>query len=181
MEKQLGKSYQIIEEGKNGRTIGYAEYGEEHGTGVAELGAILKRAKPIDLLIIMLGSNDLQARFKPNAAEITTHMQRLLDIAEQSDTGREGRAPAVLLVSPIAYGDYLDSSPFAMFITQDAPALMSEVRASFKQLARQRGLHYFDASTAVKASCYDKLHMSKEDHLKLAQALTVKVKDIFNI
>ena len=70
LQKLLGPSYRVIEEGCNGRTTVYADPEEGWKCGLTYLCPCLNSHKPIDVVILMLGSNDLKRIFHASAQEI---------------------------------------------------------------------------------------------------------------
>ena len=64
----LGPEFTVIEEGCNGRTTVFDDPLEGWKNGLDYLKPCLNSHKPIDLVILMLGSNDLKDIFHASAA-----------------------------------------------------------------------------------------------------------------
>ena len=62
MQNALGAEYEVLGEGLNGRTTVWEDPIEEHKCGKTHLIPIIKTHQPFDLLIMMLGTNDLKKR-----------------------------------------------------------------------------------------------------------------------
>jgi lysophospholipase L1-like esterase len=106
LQQELGNEYEIIEEGLNGRTTVWddpidADY-DANRNGKAYLGACIKSHFPLDLIIIMLGTNDLKVRYSVTAEDIAKSAGRLAKMVNESDCGIDGKPPKVLLVSPVS-------------------------------------------------------------------------------
>lgn len=98
-EKVRGKGYRIIEEGLCGRTTVFQDPLREGRRGVDLLPVILETHKPVDTVILMLGTNDCKTVFEASAEVIGKGVERLLDQIKQVSPDTK-----VLLVSPIALG-----------------------------------------------------------------------------
>ena len=92
MQVELGPDYYVVEDGVNGRTTAYDDPVMGDKNGLAHLATALKAHKPIDLLVIMLGTNNLKRRFSLTAEEIAQSLLRHLDMATKSDCGPQKRA-----------------------------------------------------------------------------------------
>lgn len=73
LQHLLGRDYQIIEAGLNGRTTGLDDPNKTRSSrnGLTTLTSVLEMNYPIDLVILMLGTNDLKKYFHTTAEEIT--------------------------------------------------------------------------------------------------------------
>ena len=78
LQEKLGKAYLVIEEGLSGRTTVFEDALHESMPAVNVVYPILMSHEPVDLLVIMLGTNDTKERFGVNAAAIGVGMQRLI-------------------------------------------------------------------------------------------------------
>ena len=111
LQKLLGDDYQIIEEAQNGRTIANAdpwEWGCK--CGMDYILPMLESHKPFDLLIIMLGSNDLKAKFHLPAGDIAGSLQNMLMKAKSFLQYQCAISPKILIVSP----PYLDNPSLSL-------------------------------------------------------------------
>ena len=68
LQKALGQDYLVIEEGLSGRTTVFPDPLQESMSGLDAIYSCLMSHEPVDLLIIMLGTNDAKERFAANAA-----------------------------------------------------------------------------------------------------------------
>ena len=100
LAKDLGPSCEIIEEGMNGRTTVWDDPIQGYANGQDYLVPCLKSHRPLDLVIIMLGTNDLKNRFSLSARDIAKGAAVLVGIVFKSDCGVKQAAPKVLLVAP---------------------------------------------------------------------------------
>ncbi len=67
LQKALGDEYYVIEEGLSGRTTVFDDALHEKMSGLDSIYSCLMSHEPVDLLIIMLGTNDCKERFGDGA------------------------------------------------------------------------------------------------------------------
>jgi len=168
---ELGPGHWVVEEGLNGRTTGYDDPDEPHRNGLALLAPILLTHQPLDLVILLLGTNDLKARFRVSAEEIAHGAARLVDEVRASDCGPDGRAPAVLLVCPPPLGR---SMRFAEVFAGGREKSRRLARA-YAAVAGSRGCAFLDAGIHARASDTDGIHLDRDAHLALGGAVAAVV------
>ncbi len=100
LRRALGDAYEILEEGLNGRTTVWNDPIEGYKNGREYLIPCLETHRPLDLVIIMLGTNDLKQRFSLSAFDIAQGAGVLVKTVQQSDAGYAGSPPPVLLLAP---------------------------------------------------------------------------------
>jgi lysophospholipase L1-like esterase len=176
LRDQLGADWWLVEEGCGGRTTVWEDPIEGHKNGAAYLPACLHSHQTIDLVIIMLGTNDLKKRFGLGAADIAAGAGALVDICLKSGYGPNGKAPKVLLLAPPPVGPLQGTRFEEMF--EDAEAKSKRFSAEYEKIADQRGCSFFDVGTVVKTSPVDGVHWAPEEHRKLALALVPIVKSL---
>ena len=97
----LGPSWRVHEEGLPGRTTVHPDPVEGgHLSGLAALPVVLGTHSPIDVLVIMLGTNDLKTRFAVGPAEIATSAERLVSAGRAFCTATGRPVPRILLIAP---------------------------------------------------------------------------------
>jgi lysophospholipase L1-like esterase len=170
----LGEGYTVIEEGQNGRTTVWDDPVEGEKNGLNYLGPCLESHKPFDLIVIMLGTNDLKSRFNVCACEIAESAGRLVKTAMQEEYGRNGDAPKVLLVSPIHTGD-MAKSRFSYMFRSSAMEESKKMAGFFLQIAEELGCGFFDAASVARPDKSDLLHMDAASHKALGSALAGKI------
>lgn len=101
LQNELGNDYDVIPEGLNGRTTVWDDpVRGEYRNGKKYLLPCLHTHKPIDLVILFLGSNDLKYRFNVNSNEIAQSIEMLANIIEKSETGPNMSSPEILVIIP---------------------------------------------------------------------------------
>ncbi len=178
LQKMLGENYHVIEEGLSGRTTVWEDEIEEYKSGKEYLIPCLNTHKPLDLVIIMLGTNDLKKRFSLSAYDISLGAQLLAKIVMKTECGRKGKSPEVLLVSPIEAGD-LECCPFGECFNPQSGAESKKFEYYYKKAAEEIGCHFLSAAEFADPSPIDAIHIEPEGHLALGKAVYQKVLEIF--
>lgn len=176
MAAELGEGWRIVEEGHPGRTTVHDDAIEgEHKNGLRILPALLETHRPIDLVIIMLGTNDFKARFNVSAADVALAVQRLLVTIERAECGPDKMAPQVLLLSPPP----LSEIGFLSDMYAGGAVKSQALAGHLGQLAEDRQIAFLDAGLVAAIDPLDGIHLGMEAHEKLGKAVAEAVRSIF--
>lgn len=170
----LGDAYHVVEEGLPGRTTVFDDPLTEGLSGLAMLAPLMMSHMPLDLLIVMLGTNDTKGRFCVEAGMIAKGMRRLLEKALH--TGAWRGEPKILLVAPTpiipCYSTYDTLGGFG----PGADIKSTQLAPAYQQVAKELGVPFFDAGTVITADETDGVHLTADAHKtlgnKLAELLT---------
>jgi len=166
LQSQLPSEYRIIEEGLNSRTTVFEDPFEAGKKGLGYLLPCLGSHHP-DLVIIMLGTNDLKSRFNVTASDISKGAAKLVELAKNFNPGFMGKAPEVLLISP-AHVLELDNGKEGW----DGAQAKSEQFSHYYELrAKELGCHFLDAAKFIEPCKKEGIHWPPEQHIKLANKL----------
>lgn len=168
---QLGADYRVIEEGLNGRTTVIDELGEPNRNGLTYLVPCIDSHHPFDLIVIMLGTNDVKFRHNRQAADIAESVSLLADIVRSSRYGPGGTAPEVLIVCPPPIGNLTDLD--GIFAGSAEKTL--QMPKYYEWAARRTGSGYLNAGDFIQSSDADGVHFDEENHAKLGIAVARKV------
>lgn len=177
LRDQLGDGYWVIEEGLSARTTVFDDPVEgTHKNGRTYLLPCLETAQPVDLVTLMLGTNDLKTRFAAPAFDIAWGMSQLASSVLTSRFGRNGSSPKVLIISPPKLGKL---TTFAeLFIGGHAKSDLLAVH--YKAHADAFGCGFLDAAEYVNTSDIDGVHFEAAEHKKLGVAVAEKVKEMLS-
>ncbi|WP_305986700.1 SGNH/GDSL hydrolase family protein [Roseibium sp. MMSF_3544] len=178
LQAELGSGFYVIEEGVNGRTTVFEDPTRGDKNGLAHLATVRKTHMPIDILIIMLGSNDLQDRFNMSAEAIGLAMGRVLFEAKRATDDVEGRAPKVLLMSPPPLGDFSGLEYGGLYSNEHGGVQSKRLAGVYAQLAEQYGTAFFDAATVISAGALDAVHFEAAPQADLARAIAAEVRKL---
>jgi lysophospholipase L1-like esterase len=176
LRSELGEGYIVIEEGLNGRTTVWDDPIELDKNGATYLRPCIQTHKPFDLVIIMLGTNDLKTRFSLPTYDIASGAGVLVDIVKKSDTGIGGEAPEVLLIAPPPAVELTDFAE--MF--EDAVEKSGGFARHYRRISNEKGCHYLDAGDHVESSPLDGIHLEVDMHTRLGKAMAAKVREILS-
>ncbi|MCO6451647.1 MAG: SGNH/GDSL hydrolase family protein [Caldilineales bacterium] len=174
LRNHLGEGYHVIEEGQNGRTTVWDDPVERHKNGSVYLPPCLESHKPLDLVIIMLGTNDLKMRFSIPACDIARSAGVLVDIVQKSGSGLNSGSPEVLLIAPPPLAKLTDFAEMLEGGTEKSHKLGEY----YRQTATEYGCHFLDAGKVIVSSDLDGVHFDLGEHKKLGEAVAAKVKEI---
>lgn len=174
LEDDLGEEYLVIEEGLNGRTTVWEDPIEGHKSGKNYLKPCLESHKPLDLVIIMLGTNDLKGRFSVPACDVAEGAGTLAEIVFKSGAGRNNESPDVLLIAPPPIGDLGVFAPWYEGAKQKSKKLGDE----FARVSEERGCFLVNAADHIESSDVDGVHLDETQHKKLGLAVAETVRNI---
>ena len=167
MAGALGPYYEVIEEGLSGRTTVWDDPIEGYKNGYTYLLPCLETHRPLDLVVIMLGTNDLKKRFSLTAYDIAQGAGVLVAAVQKSSVGREAKAPPVLLMAPPPVGRLTDYAE--MF--EDSPEKSKKLGERFRQVAEESGCAFLDTSNVIVSSKIDGIHFDPQQHTQLGNAV----------
>ncbi|NCC12560.1 MAG: G-D-S-L family lipolytic protein [Spirochaetia bacterium] len=178
LSSALGPEYRIIEEGLGGRTTVFDDPLEENRCGLRHLPIMLHSHRPLDLVILSLGTNDCKLMFNTNAKIIAKAVEKLALIVKEYPYGEHYPIPQVLVISPIHSGRGVENSSFFGFDYQ-SHLLSKQLGPAIREMALKNKFLFLDASLVAQSSPIDQLHMDAEGHAALAKAILPLVLDWF--
>jgi len=172
----LGETWEVIAEGLPGRTATSLvdPVMGVHMNGQLGLQIALQSHGPLDVLVIMLGTNDCKTAFGLTADAITGHIAALLAIAQDPMMqNRHGGFQILLLCPPriLETGTYSRSMLGAEEKSAALPAL-------YKALADHHQIGFFDTNTVIASSAVDGIHLTEDAHQGLGYAVAEKLRDL---
>lgn len=178
LARELGADYQVIEEGYNGRTTVFDDPVEGRLSGIKYFGPCLDTQSPLDLVILMLGTNDLKMRFGVSAGTIAHGLNQYLNVLAITPMAG-GKKPQVLIVSPIEISPkYKDHPLFHDMFGEYAVERSQALAAEYQAFAEGAGLSFMDAAKYAQAGDADGIHMTVESHKRLGEAMAQKVREL---
>jgi lysophospholipase L1-like esterase len=174
LARTLGPDYEILEEGLSGRTTVWDDPIEGYKNGYMYLLPCLKTHCPLDLVVIMLGTNDMKKRFSLSAYDIAQGAGVLVTAVQKSDAGREAQAPLVLLLAPPPVSKMTEFEE--MF--EGAYDKSKKLGERFRQVAQELGCAFLDTSSVIVSSQVDGIHFDPPEHAKLGRAIADIINEI---
>jgi lysophospholipase L1-like esterase len=172
MQAALGDSWDLVEEGLPGRTTNRADpVMGAHMDGQLGLRIALESNGPIDLLVIMLGTNDLQTLHAATVDQVVGGLAGLLAIARSEPYQLRHEGFEIMLIAPplvLEQGTFREGLLGAHEKSRDLPFAIA-------QLADHWGVDFLDAGAHIKPSPLDGVHFEADDHITLGHAVAVKI------
>lgn len=173
LQKTLGEDYLILEEGLSGRTTCFEDPIHEALNGLDYIYPCLMSHEPVDLLIIMLGTNDTKERFGASPECIALGLKRLIAKAKAAaDCWKDGK-PSILVVTPQNIDPRYESSEVGGTMGSGCAEKSQGLAKEYKKIAEQMSCAYLDANEVVSVppNSIDFMHLTEEGHRQLADAL----------
>lgn len=185
LQSKLGGEYNIIEEGLCGRRTagdGAQNLAENKAwDGYEYFLPCIRSHVPLELVIIMLGTNDLQIPFDLQPEYTGEMLGKYIEAVEEVSGLRGLEKPPILLISPIAIDPaILNHGYFNEIFGKQSFAKSERLAPIIEAVAKQYNVHYLRAEDYAVASKSDGLHMDRKNHMLLGEAVYNKVvTDIF--
>lgn len=176
MQGILGDEYHVYENALNGRTTVFEDPIEEGRNGKANFDVTLMQNAPLDLIILMLGINDVKDRFGQAPWDIGWGMDLLIQYVKRSACGRDGGVPKILLVPPVQLNDEWGSSLHYTVFSQSSIEKCARLPEIYRFIAERNACGFFDPNGYVNAKGGDGIHMNAENHAILGREISAQVK-----
>ena len=176
----LSGKARAIEEGMNGRTTVFpdpTDGAERNGT--VALPMLLTTHQPLDLIIIMLGTNDIKFANRCRAFDAAMGMGRLVQIIQTFPWIKTASPPQVLIMSPPALCETNDE--FFNDLWGHAIAESKLFGKHYSRVAEEMGVHFFDAGSVARTDPTDGGHLDAQNTKAIGSALAPVVKKILEI
>ena len=174
----LGEGFNCIPAGMNGRTTAFDDPEKPLRNGCKEIDHDLQSHKPLDLVVIMLGTNDMKfVDAKSSADGLEKLIKMVLSVNERFSTSSPVfmDSPDVLIISPIHLRSSYGTSGY------DDIAESRLQAGLFKDLADRYGVDFLDAAQFAEASDIDGEHLTEEGHKALGRAVADKISIIAGV
>ena len=175
LQKALGEEYLVIEEGLNGRTCVYDDPDMDSVNLLRVLHALLNSHEPLELLILMLGTNDAKEKFHTDPTKIAVGMQMLVEDAKTVPCwGAAG--PRILVVAPVPIEEGVTYDDFNAESVKATRGLARE----YAFLSVREGVGFLDAG-GCELTAVDHVHLTRKGHRQLAERIETAVREIMNV
>jgi lysophospholipase L1-like esterase len=178
MSRHLGQRFRIIEEGLSARTTSADDPVDARLNGADYLPTALASHLPLDLVIVMLGTNDTKSYFNRTPYDIATGLSKLVGqiLTSAGGIGTPYPAPKVLIVAPPSLGHIPDPWFQGMFAGGREKTIA--MAAQYKALADFMKVDFLNAGDFTTTDGVDGIHFTPENNAALGQAMAAKVADI---
>lgn len=172
-EKLNQEEYRIIEEGLCGRTTVFEDPLRDGRKGTALLPTLLETHAQVDVITLMLGTNDCKTVFGASADVIGKGISRLLDQIQEYAPKAE-----VLLISPIYLGKKVWQEEYDQEFSRESVTVSRNLQPVYEKIARDRQSEFLPAADHVKCCEADQEHLNAEGHKKFAEVVYRKLQKL---
>lgn len=180
LAETLGNDFEIIEEGLNSRTLtsNDTRVGKEGKNGYEYLIPCLDTHDPIDLVILMIGTNELKATYNKTAKEIGNILEEyFVKTILNRKSQFKNSYPKLLLVTPPLVDEELNYKQRGTNIYLGATKKSKDLNDIYKNIAEKYNCYFLSNDGLITG--IDGVHLTKESHKKLADLLELKIKEIY--
>ena len=175
LEQALDGRARVIEEALNGRTVATDEPSHPNRNGLAMLPPLLETHAPLDIALIMLGTNDSAPCYGLTPGKIAINCSALIRAVRSTLAGAGFGAPTIVLMAPQPLGAL--SAEMALLYA-GGQATSRGLAEAYRTIAQSFGCHFFDAGAVVQASAVDGVHLDAPEQRKLALAVKAIVEPL---
>ncbi len=180
LRRLLGVGYEVAEEGLGGRTAANHDPIQPGRNGLETIRFCLETHTPLELVIVMLGTNDLKKAYHMAPSEIARGIEEIVKVIQSPLVWNGKGGTEILLVSPIWIRENIAKTEFGdMFGGKKAHIRSQKLAKEYQKVAENYRCHFLDGAKAAEASMEDGIHMDAQNHEKLARAVYDKVCSIY--
>jgi lysophospholipase L1-like esterase len=180
LETELAGKARVIPDGLNGRTTAFDDHlSPADRNGARTLPTALVTHAPLDLVIIMLGANDMKPWIHGSPFTAKYGLLRLVEIVRGTEYGFGWTAPKILLVSPPAVSR-TDNAEFKEFFA-GGDAASQHLARLYAELAEMTGCGFFDAGSVAKTTPLDGVHLDAENTRGIGRGIAPVVRKMLEL
>lgn len=176
----LGPDCRVYENALNGRTTVFDDPIEEGRCGKIGFPVVLEGCSPLDLVIIMLGTNDCKRRFNLEPWDIGWGMDLLVQYVKRSNCGWKGACPRILVVSPPAMSSKWERTILGTVFGKESEVRRWQLPQIYAEIAKTQGVDFLDAAQYAKGA-EDCVHLSPAAHKRLGEAIADKAAEMLGV
>ena len=173
---ELMPESEVIEEGLNGRTILSEDPIKSERCGIRALKLLLMSHKPLDYVIVMLGTNEYKRCFKREVDYIVGGLEEFIKLIKLEGMWERFGVPKILIVSPVLVREELiENGGIRGEYDAQSVEISKKVAPALSKLCSKYDVSFMDAAKYAEASLLDYIHMDEENHKKLGEAIYNKL------
>lgn len=179
LQNQLGSDYYVIEDGLCGRSAACSSAQDSLFCGCETIFCNVRKHLPLDMVIISLGTNDLKKSMHITMKDAVDGLEKCVEQVRLCARANNFSVPKVMLVAPTPLNKNIFKNQFGdMFDGENAIAISKEMAKYIKILADSLDCIYLDAAEYVNGGTVDGLHFAEDEHIKFAELLAKKLREI---
>jgi lysophospholipase L1-like esterase len=175
MARLLGPEHTVISEALPGRTTVFDSPYAPARSGLALLAPLLESHAPVDLVILMLGTNDLQVPLELSARHSASGLWTLIDVVQRSNAAPGATKPQCLVLAP---PPIRDAKGFMGVFFAGRDEQSKELPVHFRAICDAAGCHFLAAGDVVSPSEIDGVHLDAAAQRALGEAVADAVRPL---
>jgi lysophospholipase L1-like esterase len=182
LERGLGGAARVIAEGLGGRTTVHDDFfTDADRNGARLLPTLLASHGPLDLVVIMLGTNDLKPFLGRTAFEASKGIGRLIQIVRAHAAAESITVPKIIVVAPPHLCPTDDQEMAEHFALDVAIAESKRFAGWYRRRAEEYGAGFFDASTVAVPDPADGVHLDAKNTRAIGEGLVPIVRQALGL
>jgi len=174
LNKQLGDDYDVINFGLPGRTTIWDDPFVEGRNGIKYIQSAMETFGPVDIVIVMLGTNDLKQYFNANAYNAAKGVEKIITKIREPNIYNFPAADIIVVAPPNILSPKGEAADIFMGATEKTNKFHQEYQ---KVTARQKCV-FLNAAGIIKPSEIDGVHLDIDANTTLSQALAPLVRNL---
>lgn len=171
LKEKLGSNFNVIVEGLNGRTTAYDRPDDPNKNGYPYLLPCISSNKPVDIINIMLGTNDCNKDLNLSVDDISKGMEKLITTIITECVDIQGFVPQIIIMAPAPILKDYTNSPFAYQLDENSIIKSESLSGAYQKLAQKYNCFFVDLKDKVEVSKIDSEHLTKKGHKEVANLL----------
>ena len=170
LQNSLGKGYEVVNEGMCDRTgfvtnpKGFLFSAQKH------FPKLISKSEDIDLLILWLGTNDLQSQYDISMGSVEKGLEKLINIAQE-------KAKNIIIIPPVILNEKVLEGNFNFQFDKTSVIKSKKIGRIFRTLASVYHCEYFDINKITKPTDLDGLHYDENSHKIIGEKLSKFIED----
>ena len=170
-----GNKVRVIEDCLNGRRTAWDDPFKPGRNGLVGLAQRIEIHSPLELVVLMLGTNDFQSMHEHNAWHSSQGILALITAIRTAPIEPGMPVPQILVVAPPAI--QTPKGPIAPKFEGGERKCLG-LAAAYRKVCEEADCHFFDAGSVITSSNVDGVHVDAEQHLTLGNELSQVVRPL---
>lgn len=170
--RRAGQDVRIIENCLNGRRTAFEDPNRPGRNGLAGIQEVVEMNSPLDLVVLMLGTNDFQADLSNSVSDSAAGIESLVRAIQSAQIEPGCPVPRILVVAPPLIGTPIGQMAGKF---RRASKHLTGLADEYEAVARRLDCEFFDAGSVVDASDIDGIHLDADSHATLGEAIAESV------
>lgn len=177
----LGDEFDLVEEGLSGRTSVVDDPLFEGLNAYKYIQPCLMSHSPLEMVIIMLGTNDTKERFSMTSHNIAQGISRLVQKIRTIPCGVDNKSPKIIVIAPPPIEEgYLETEVVnSMGLGCDTKAF--ELEDHLKEFLKLEGIELIETKGIIGMNKIDYMHLDSNGHKDMADLVFSKIKKYLEI